>query len=259
MPAPPLFDRSLRLSTAKEWSNQSAIDYYSQNRHEISDLYPSEKIFLPRVLFPGAKVLDVGCASGGFFNVMRSFEPHIDYTGVDLSEKAVELAQERYPEARFIVTEGFSLPFEDDTFDIVHCTSVFNNEPKYQVMLEEMYRVTNRFVVADIRLLKGIGDQRKSVYNIRFNGQDIEATVPYVVNDADEVADFILGLDPHPKALLGTGYFHEVAREAEVPDGEVCMAVLLIQKGTDEGGPTTIDLEDLPIEFSISGSKSDNR
>ena len=98
------------MSTAEEWSNQSAIDFYYQNRHEISDLYPSEKVFLPRVLFPGAKVLDVGCASGGFYNIMRSFEPHIEYTGIDLSEKAVELAVARYPEARFVVTEGFRFP-----------------------------------------------------------------------------------------------------------------------------------------------------
>jgi len=242
------------LSTAQEWSNQSAIDFYSQNRHEISDLYASEKIFLPRVLFPGAMVLDVGCASGGFFNIMRSYEPHIEYTGVDLSERAVALAEERYPEAKFMVTEGFGLPFDDNTFDVVHCTSVFNNEPNYQEMLKEMYRVSNRFVLVDIRLLKGIGNQLESVYDIQFNGQNVEATVPYVVNDADEVANFILQLEPKPKALRGTGYFHQVAKEVEPPHNEVCMTMLLIQKGVLEGGPTTLDLEDLPIEFSISNS-----
>jgi ubiquinone/menaquinone biosynthesis C-methylase UbiE len=242
------------LSTAKEWSKQSAIDFYSQNRHEISDLYPSEKVFLPRVLFPGAKVLDVGCASGGFYNVMRSFEPHIEYTGIDLSDKAVELATERYPEAIFMVTTGFRLPFQDNDFDIVHCTSVFNNEPNYQEMLAEMYRVSNRFVLVDIRLLKGLGKQLESVYNIQFNGKEVEATVPYVVNDADEVANFILQLKPSPKALYGTGYFHQVAKEAETPHDNVCMAVLLIRKGVHQGEPVTMDLKDLPIEFSISES-----
>jgi len=242
------------LSTAKEWSNQSAIDFYSQNRHEVSDLYPSEEVFLPRVLFPGAKVLDVGCASGGFYNIMRSFEPHIEYTGIDLSEKAVELAVERYPEARFMVTEGFRLPFQDNEFDIVHCTSVFNNEPNYQEMLEEMYRVSNRFVLVDIRLLKGLGSQLESVYNIQFNGKTVEATVPYVVNDADEVANFIMQLKPSPKALYGSGYFHQVAKEAETDHYNVCMAVLLIQKSVEEGRPVKLDLKDLPIEFSISAS-----
>ena len=238
------------MSTAKEWSNQSAIDYYSENRHEISDLYPSETIFLPRVLFPGAMVLDVGCASGGFFNIMRSYEPHIEYTGVDLSERAVELAKERYPEATFIVTEGFELVFANNTFDVVHCTSVFNNEPNYQAMLQEMYRVSNRFVLVDIRLLKGIGRQAESVYNIQFNSEGVEAKVPYVVNDADEVANFVLQLDPKPKALRGTGYFHQVAKEAETPHDEVCMSLFLIQKGDQRVEQTTIDLGDLPIEFS---------
>ena len=241
------------MSTANEWSTQSAIDFYYQNRHEISDLYPSEKVFLPRVLFPGAKVLDVGCASGGFFNIMRSYEPGIEYAGVDLSARAVELARARYPEARFLVTTGFGLPFEDDTFDLVHCTSVFNNEPNYQAMLKEMYRVSNRFILIDIRLLKSIGKQLESVYNIQFNGKEVEATVPYVVNDADEVADFILNLAPQPRALSGTGYFHQVAKEANTPHGEVCMAILLIQKGRSEGGSTTLDLAELPIEFAISG------
>lgn len=250
---PPWSDRRLRLSTAKEWSTQSAIDFYYQNRHEISDLYPSEKVFLPRVLFPGANILDVGCASGGFFNIMRSYEPGIEYTGVDLSDRAVELARGRYPEARFMVTAGFGLPFEDNTFDLVHCTSVFNNEPNYQAMLKEMYRVSNWFVLIDIRLLKGIGKQLESVYNIQFNSEEVEATVPYVVNDADEVADYILNLEPQPKALRGTGYFHRVAKEANTPHVEVCMAVLLIQKGRSEGGSTTLDLAELPIEFAISG------
>lgn len=164
----------------------------------------------------------------------------------------MELARERYPEARFIVTEGFGLPFEDNTFDIVHCTSVFNNEPNYQAMLKEMYRVSSRFVLVDIRLLKGIGKQENSIYNIQFNSEQVEAIVPYVVNDADEVADFILKLAPRPTALRGTGYFHQVAKEANTPYGEVCMTVLLIQKRGSEGDSITLDLADLPIEFSVS-------
>ena len=239
------------MSTAEEWSQQSALDFYSQHRHEVSDLYPSEKVFLPRVLFPGAKVLDVGCASGGFFNIMRTFEPLIEYTGVDLSERAVAMARKRYPGAKFQVTEGFNLPFEDNTFDVVHCTSVFNNEPNYQAMLKEMYRVSSRFVLADIRLLKGIGKQQNTVYNIQFEGDGVEATVPYVVNDADEVANFILRLEPKPKALRGTGYFHQMAKEAEA-DSEVCMAILLVQKGSQGNCATVIDTGDMPLDFSAS-------
>jgi SAM-dependent methyltransferase len=242
------------LTTGKQWSSQSAIDYYAQHRHDVADLYPSETVFLPRVLFPGAKVLDVGCASGGFFNIMRSYEPAVEYTGIDLSATAVEMAQARYPEANFVLNEGFSLPFEDNTFDLVHCTSVFNNEPNYKTILEEMYRVTNRFALADIRLLKGIGNQRSTTYNIQFESNGIEDTVPYVVNDADDVVNFILQLDPKPKALRGTGYFHPVAKEADPLDSEICMTILLLEKWDATGAQTVFDLDDLPIQFSFTQS-----
>ena len=89
--------------SANAWSQPSAVDYYAQHRQEVSELYPSERVFLPRVLFPGAKVLDVGCASGGFFNIMRTLEPTIDYTGIDIAEPSIEAARQKYPEAKFLI------------------------------------------------------------------------------------------------------------------------------------------------------------
>ena len=244
------------MSTGKERSDRSAIDYY-EIRQEVSDLHASEKVFLPRVLFPGAKVLDVGCASGGFFNIMRTLEPLIEYTGVDIAEPAIQLARQNYPTGNFEVIEGLELPFEDDFFDVVHCTKVLVIEPRYKEMLEEMYRVSKRFVIIDIRLLKDIGndqDFQNSFYKVQLSADHTEFTVPYVVNDADQVANFILQLSPRPKALRGTGYFHSVADVAETPYGEVCMTILLVQKGSGEDEETVVDLGDLPMEFSISGS-----
>ena len=212
-------------------------------------------MFLPRVLFPGAKVLDVGCASGGFYNIMRSFEPHIEYTGIDISETAIELARQIYPDVRFQVTDGINIPFEDNTFDLVHCTSVLVNDPRYKEIVKELYRVSNRFVLVDIRLLKDMEsglDFEQSFYKIQYDSEVAEGTVPYVVSDADEVANYMLRLVPKPQALRGTGYFHQVAKEAETPFAEVCMTIFLLQKGNAETQATQVDLQDLPIEFSIA-------
>ena len=241
------------LENAKAWSQPSAIDYYSKHRHEVSDLYPSERVFLPRVLFPGIKVLDVGCASGGFFNIMRALEPTIDYTGIDIAEPAVDLARRTYQEARFEVADGVTIPFDDGTFDLVHCTSVLVIEPRYQEVWKEMYRVTSRFVLADMRLLKDIegqGGLQDSHYRIQFDGQEQEAVVPYVVSDADDVISFLLDLEPRPRALRGTGYFHEVSEMADTCYSQVCMSILLVEKGNLETTQTELDLDDLPLEFS---------
>ncbi len=242
---------------AKAWSQPNAVDYYVKHRQDIEDLYPSEKVFLPRVLFPGAKVLDVGCASGGFFKIMHSLEPAIDYTGIDIAEPSIESARQKYPEARFLVTDGLHIPFVDGVFDVVHCTSVLVVEPRYQELLKEMYRVSNRFVLADMRILKNLGSAltpENSYYRIEFEGQYQGTNVPYVIADADEVVNFILTLEPRPQALRGTGYYHAVSPMATTPYSEVCMTIFLIQKGHLGTTRTELDLKDLPLQFSIDAS-----
>ena len=243
--------------SAEAWSQPGAVDYYAKHRHEVADLYPSERVFLPRVLFPGAKVLDVGCASGGFFNIMRTLEPAIDYTGIDIAEPSIEAARQTYPDANFLVTDGLHIPFDDDEFDLVHSTSVLVVEPRYRELLMEMYRVSKRFVLADLRLLKNLGNAvnpEQSYYRIEFDGRFEGVTAPYVVSDADEVVNFILSMKPTPQALRGTGYFHAVSPNARTPYSEVCMTIFLLQKGRPDNNTTELDLKDLPLDFPIHSS-----
>ncbi len=105
-----------------------------------------------------------------------------------------------------------------------------------------------------MRLLKDIGRQgsgQDSRYTIQFEGQDQEAVVPYVVSDADEVISFLLNLNPRPQALRGTGYFHEVSELAITPYSQVCMSILLLEKGSSATARTKLDLQDLPLEFAV--------
>ena len=241
--------------SAKAWSHPGAVDHYAENRHNPDDMWPYERDFLPRVLFPGANVLDVGCASGGFFNIMRSIEPTIDYTGIDIAQPPIKLARERYPEARFEVTDGLTIPFADGEFDLVHITGVLCIEPRYRELIAEMYRVSNRFVLVDMRLLKdarNMEEVRKARFRIHFAEEFDAVTVPYVICDADEEIDFMLTLDPSPHALRGSGYFAAVSEWADTSISEVCFAILLIQKPQGDAAETKLDLCDLPIEFNAT-------
>jgi len=79
---------------------------------------PGYEVALDRVgLAPGQRVLDVGCGVGIFLGVVaqRGAEPH----GIDASEALLALARKRLPGADLRVGEMESLPFEDDTFDLV--------------------------------------------------------------------------------------------------------------------------------------------
>ena len=64
-----------------------------------------------------------------------SLRSAIDYTGIVIAEPPIEVAKQMYPEARFLVTDGLRIPFDDGKFDLVHCTSVLVIEPSYQEIL----------------------------------------------------------------------------------------------------------------------------
>lgn len=61
-----------------------------------------------------ARILDLGCGSLG----LRAFAPELDVTGVDL----VDRPDYPGPFVRADATTG--LPFADDAFDVVYCSSV---------------------------------------------------------------------------------------------------------------------------------------
>ncbi|HEV7529557.1 MAG TPA: class I SAM-dependent methyltransferase [Solirubrobacteraceae bacterium] len=68
-------------------------------------------------LAPGARVLDLGCGRIG----LRALEPGLDITGVDLRERP------DYPGPFVRADAAAGLPFSDDEFDLVYCSSVIEH------------------------------------------------------------------------------------------------------------------------------------
>ncbi|HEY2535363.1 MAG TPA: class I SAM-dependent methyltransferase [Solirubrobacteraceae bacterium] len=67
----------------------------------------------------GARVLDVGCGALG----LRGLEPDLNTTGVDLAERP------DYPGQFVRADASAGLPFADDEFDLVYCSSVIEHVP----------------------------------------------------------------------------------------------------------------------------------
>jgi SAM-dependent methyltransferase len=72
----------------------------------------------PLVRLPaGARVLDLGCGSIG----LRALEPDLDITGVDLAQR------DDYPGPFVRADAAAGLPFADNEFDLVYCSSVIEH------------------------------------------------------------------------------------------------------------------------------------
>jgi SAM-dependent methyltransferase len=83
----------------------------------------------------GARVLDVGCGSVG----LRTLEPGLDITGVDLVERP------GYPGPFVRADAAAGLPFAEDEFDVVYCSSVIEHvDPERRAAFAQEIRRVGR-------------------------------------------------------------------------------------------------------------------
>lgn len=91
----------------------------------------------------GLKVLEIGCGLGT--DGAQFAEAGADYTGVDLTEAAVELARRRFElfdlPGTFKTADAENLPFPDESFDLVYSHGVLHHTPETGKAIQEIHRV----------------------------------------------------------------------------------------------------------------------
>ena len=91
----------------------------------------------------GLRVLEVGCGLGT--DGAQFARAGADYTGVDLTESAVELARRRFElfglAGKFEVADAEGLEFADESFDLVYAHGVLHHTPDAGRAVREMRRV----------------------------------------------------------------------------------------------------------------------
>ena len=93
-------------------------------------------------LKPGDKVLDVGCGKGFLLFDLTQAVPGIEVTGLDISKYAIDHAKEEIKPS-LIHGHANSLPWANDSFDLVISINTFHNLPNYDLerALHEFERV----------------------------------------------------------------------------------------------------------------------
>jgi len=91
----------------------------------------------------GLKVLEIGCGLGT--DGAQFAEAGADYTGVDLTEAAVELARRRFElfglEGEFQTADAENLAFPDESFDLIYSHGVLHHTPETAKAIQEIHRV----------------------------------------------------------------------------------------------------------------------
>lgn len=87
------------------------------------------------------KVLDVGCGAGSFTAMLKCQRPDLEIYGVDISKKAIEIAQKDSPAINFSVANAYQLPFPDNFFDAAIMKCVLEHLKDPSRALAELRRV----------------------------------------------------------------------------------------------------------------------
>jgi SAM-dependent methyltransferase len=92
----------------------------------------------------GPSVLDFGSGVGTSVPFLRRYMPEARVTCLDVSSKSLTIGRLRFgKDAEFVLFDGTSIPFPDQTFDMVFAACVFHHidHREHPSLLRELFRV----------------------------------------------------------------------------------------------------------------------
>jgi ubiquinone/menaquinone biosynthesis C-methylase UbiE len=96
----------------------------------------------------GDKVLDFGCGNGRLLELFLG--KNVDYLGVDVSEKLIDIAKNKYPDkANNLqkISSSDSLPLPDNSFNVIYSIAVFHHFPSEEYrrkIADELHRIAKK-------------------------------------------------------------------------------------------------------------------
>jgi SAM-dependent methyltransferase len=111
-----------------------------------------------------ARMLEVACGTG--WNIKNFVDHGFEYSGLDISERAISIAMMRNPRGMF-----FNLPISnaafisEDSFDLVYCASMLEHLDDFRPALRSLIRIARRHLfVVFFEGLKSVGDNEIQRY-----------------------------------------------------------------------------------------------
>lgn len=229
--------KSLAQHNASAWGHQSVLDFFDHQRLTTNHIYPSEWFFISQQLRPGMSILDIGCAKGGFANVLTEHLNDFTYVGVDINADMINAAKARHPHHQFhLIEENNYQCLRGQQFDLVLSLGILHLHETWRETIQLAWRHTAGAFIFDLREthLETIEDKNIAHFKTDYDAPDVvqgDYLLPYnIINHTVALKNIHTLCGTAAKKISVFGYTQKISRLAVSPIQEVFANVYCIDK-----------------------------
>ena len=227
--------RNLKTKDITHYGIQSKYsDLWNKTRSKIKDLYNSERYFFLPLLKKSSSFLDLGCATGGFYNIIRNKKNNFEYYGYDVSQNMIRAAKKKYNNGIFKVYDGNKIGHKKKSVDFCFSFGTLHHTENYLNLIDQMIKVSKRYIVFDLRFTKdkSLINNKKSYQSFFYTKKKYSRIQYNVIN----FENFINSIKPYSKkyAVKIYGYNHLPNKTVTTKYKKVITASVFIDKGKSE-------------------------
>ena len=95
-------------------------------------------------------ILDVGAGEGFTLEMFRQNKIGKKLEGIEYMDEAIEFGKQFHPKVKIKKGDIYKLPYKDNSFDVIICTEVLEHLDDPIRALQELRRVTKKYVILSV-------------------------------------------------------------------------------------------------------------
>ena len=184
--------------TEENWKNQKLRNHYLYLHKYLNNYLFNKKFgsyFSTKVTMdflnknPKSDILEIGIGAGNFYRLLKINKIKNNYTGADISENYVNLANKVFNCDKFVVTDKQNKVNLKNSYNIVYSRNVALHQKKPFSFLDNLIDKTENILIFELRS-RDVGETE---YDENKSYQEVDNTlVPYIVINIDELKKFLI-------------------------------------------------------------------
>jgi ubiquinone/menaquinone biosynthesis C-methylase UbiE len=179
------------MSLNRAWGSKKIVSFFYNNRSTFNSLYKGEKYLISKYVKKNDTVLDIGCAQGGLFKILKKKFSNIDYTGLDFNKEMINLAKKKIDKKNFFLFKGKNYySFFKKKFDVVIIFGILHLNTNWKSILINAYKVAKKKVLFDLRFASNQNSNLKNYLSLNFDNRSKKFSIPYLLVEKKKTLKF---------------------------------------------------------------------